>query len=69
VSGELFSDKLFINESFLVYKDHVDAFSEEVARIMDRYPRYKFLYSGPWAPYNFVYIKIGREGMELGKKK
>lgn len=69
VSGELFSDRLFINESFLVDKDDVDAFSEEVARIMDSNPMYKFLYSGPWAPYNFVYIKIGREGMELGKKK
>ena len=69
VSSELFSDRLILNESFLVDKDKVDAFSEEVVRIEDSYPMYKFLYSGPWAPYNFVYIKIGKEGMEFSKKR
>jgi len=69
VSGELFSDRLFINESFLVDKDKVDVFSEEVARIEESYQMFKFLYSGPWAPYNFVYIKIGKEGMEFSKKR
>ena len=69
VSGELFSDRLFINESFLVDTANVDAFSEEVARIENNYPMYKLLYSGPWAPYNFVYIKIGKEGIEFNKKR
>jgi len=69
MSGELFSDRLFINESFLVDKDEVDAFSDEVAILEENYPMFKFLYSGPWAPYNFVYIKIGTEGMEFSKKR
>ena len=69
VSGELFSDRLILNESFLVDKDKVDEFSEEVSRIEESYPMYKFLYSGPWAPYNFVYIRIGKEGMEFSKKR
>lgn len=69
VSGELFSDRLILNESFLVDKDKVDDFSEEMAKIEESYPMYKFLYSGPWAPYNFVYIRIGKEGMEFSKKR
>lgn len=69
VSGELFSDRLVLNESFLVKTERVDAFSEEVARLEESYPWIKFLYSGPWAPYNFVYIKLGREGMEFTRKR
>lgn len=69
VTGELFSDRLIINESFLVSKDEVDAFSEEVARIEARHPMLKLLYSGPWAPYNFVHIKIGKEAIEFRKKE
>ena len=69
VSGELFSDRLILNESFLVKQDEVDAFSEEVAQLGESHPMIKFLYSGPWAPYNFVYIKIGKEGIEFSKKR
>jgi hypothetical protein len=68
VSGELFSDRLILNESFLVRKNEVNAFSEEVARLEEGHPTIKFLYSGPWAPYNFVSIKIGKEGMKLSKR-
>jgi len=69
ISGELFSDRLLLNESFLVKKDNINAFSEEVAKIAENYPNIRFLYSGPWAPYSFICIKIGKEGLELGKKK
>lgn len=68
VSGEIFSDRLVLNESFLVNKDRLEAFSEEVALLGESYPMLKFLYSGPWAPYNFVYIRIGKQGIEFKKK-
>jgi hypothetical protein len=65
VSGELFSDRLLFNESFLVKKDSIPSFSEEVARLRSMYPMVKLLYSGPWAPYNFIHIRIGKDGIEL----
>jgi len=68
VIGELFSDRLFLNASFLVDKGGIDAFSNEVARLKEKYLMLKFLYSGPWAPYNFVYIKIGTQGIEVSQK-
>jgi len=68
VTGDLFSDRLILNASFLVNKEYIDAFSEKVSQLQEKYPMLKLLYSGPWAPYNFVYIKIGAEGMEITKK-
>jgi len=68
VIGELFSDRLFLNASFLVDKGGIDAFSNEVARLKEKYSMLNFLYSGPWAPYNFVYIKIGAQGIEVSKR-
>lgn len=68
VTGDLFSDRLILNASFLVNKESVDAFSNEVERLQNKYSSLKFLYSGPWAPHNFVYIKIGAEGVEITKK-
>ena len=69
VAGDLFSDRLILNASFLVNKERVDAFSDEVARLQSKYPTLKFLYSGPWAPHNFVYIKIGAEGVEIKRNR
>jgi len=69
VSGERFSDILIFNESFLVKRDEINAFSEEVARLQESYSNIKFIYSGPWPPYNFVSIKIGQGGMEIRKKE
>ena len=68
VSGDLFSSRLILNASFLVNRDHVDAFSDEVEKLQKKYPPLRFLYSGPWAPHNFVYIKIGTDGVEVKKK-
>jgi hypothetical protein len=68
VTGDLFSDRLILNASFLINKGDVDAFSNEVARLQSKYSSLKFLYSGPWAPHNFVYIKIGAEDVEITKK-
>jgi len=64
---DLFSERLVLNASFLVNKDRIDTFSEEIERLKNKYQKLKFLYSGPWAPHNFVYIKIGTEGVEIKK--
>jgi len=66
--GDLFSDRLILNAAFLVIKDNIDAFSNEVMKLQEKYFNLKFLYSGPWAPHNFVYIKIGAKGVEITKK-
>jgi hypothetical protein len=68
VVGDLFSPRLILNASFLVNKDRVNAFSDEVEKLQFKYPTLKFLYSGPWAPHNFVYIKIGADGVEIKNK-
>lgn len=69
VTGDLFSDRLLLNASFMVNKEDINRFSDEVTRLQEKYSMLKLLYSGPWAPYNFVYIKIGAEGMEITKKR
>jgi hypothetical protein len=68
VTADLFSDRLLLNASFLVNREKIDAFSTEVTQLQEKYPMLKMLYSGPWAPYNFVYIKIGTRGMEVAQK-
>lgn len=54
----LFSKRLIMNTSFLVEKDNVEAFSEEVERLESKHNSFKVQYSGPWSPYNFVDIHI-----------
>ena len=68
VTSDLFSERLILNASFLVNKEGITAFSNEVERLQKKYSALRLLYSGPWAPYNFVYIKIGAEGVEITKK-
>ena len=69
VVGDLFTGRLLLNASFLVSKEKIGEFSDEVERLKEKYPTLKFLYSGPWAPHNFVYIKIGADGVEIKKKQ
>ncbi len=68
ISGDIFTDRLLLNESFLVRLDNIELFSEQVSQLEEEFPAIRFLYSGPWPPYSFVYIKIGREGIELGAR-
>ena len=67
-TGNLFTDRLILNTSFLVNKGDVDAFSDKVESMQEKYPMLRLLYSGPWPPHNFVYIKIGIQGIEINKK-
>jgi len=59
--GNLFSDRLILNGHFLVKKDRMGEFSNNVEELESKYPNLKFHYSGPWAPYNFVKINIGAD--------
>jgi hypothetical protein len=68
VVGNLFTNRLILNTSFLVKKGDIDAFSDKVASLQEKYPMLKLLYSGPWPPHNFVYIRIGAQGIEINKK-
>lgn len=69
VVGNLFTNRLILNISFLVKKGTIEAFSDKVASLQEKYPMLKLLYSGPWPPHNFVYIKIGAQGIEINKKQ
>ena len=58
IQGDKFSDRLLLNNSFLVEKKKFSQFSEKVGELEGKNPELKFLYTGPWPPYSFVNIKI-----------
>ncbi len=60
--GEMFSDRLLYNKSFLIDRKDIERFSEEVEKIRQKYKECKIKYSGPWPPYNFVDIRIMGRG-------
>ena len=55
---KLFSDRLVMNTAFLVDRDKIDIFSDEIEKLENKYANLKVQYSGPWPPYNFVDIQI-----------
>jgi hypothetical protein len=55
---KLFSDRLIMNSAFLVDRDKIEDFSDEIAKLETKYANLKVQYSGPWPPYNFVDIQI-----------
>lgn len=59
---DLFSDRLALNMAFLVDRDKIEEFSEAIESLHNRYDSLKIQYSGPWAPYNFVDIRILGKG-------
>lgn len=59
VNGNLFSDRLLLNASFLVEKNKIEEFSKEIDK-MGKMLTPKIQYTGPWPPYNFVKINIGK---------
>ncbi|NPV63352.1 MAG: GvpL/GvpF family gas vesicle protein [Methanotrichaceae archaeon] len=60
---KLFSDRLILNDAYLVKKNRIDEFSQLVSQLSSRYDDARVQYSGPWPAYNFVDIHI------LGKKR
>ncbi len=55
-------DKMILNAAFLVDRDKADEFDHKVQEIAQHYDgRLRFLYTGPWPPYNFVNIRLTLE--------
>ncbi|MDS0474883.1 GvpL/GvpF family gas vesicle protein [Natrinema sp. 1APR25-10V2] len=59
VENGLFSDRLVLNRSYLVDEDEREAFDEAVADFEDDHEELLVQYTGPFAPYSFVDVKIG----------
>lgn len=60
--GDLFSDHLLSNRSYLVDRDAREAFDDTVDEVREEYDGLRIHYSGPWAPYNFVDFQVAAEG-------
>ena len=58
VQGDKFSDRLLLNNSFLVEKNKFTSFSDKVGELEEKYPNLKIIYTGPWPAYSFVNINI-----------
>ena len=58
VAGDKFSERLLLNNSFLVEKNRFAQFSDKVGELEQKYPDLKFIYTGPWPAYSFVNINI-----------
>lgn len=56
--NKLFSERLIVNQSYLVNKDKLGEFSEAVTELTEKFSNLKLQYTGPWPPYNFVSIRI-----------
>jgi hypothetical protein len=55
-------DKMILNAAFLVERNKAAAFDQRVQEIAQRYDgKLRFLYTGPWPPYNFVNIRLKLE--------
>ncbi|ELY43557.1 GvpL/GvpF family gas vesicle protein [Natronorubrum bangense] len=61
VPNDLFSDRLVFNRSYLVERDDRERFDEAVARFEDEHDDLIVRYTGPFAPYSFVDVKIGAQ--------
>jgi len=61
VGNDLFSDRLLVNDSYLVDRDDRVAFDEAVGALEQDLDGVVVQYTGPFAPYNFVDIHIGAE--------
>ncbi|ELZ20416.1 GvpL/GvpF family gas vesicle protein [Natrinema limicola] len=61
VENDLFSDRLVLNRSYLVDRDEREAFDDAVADFEDDRDDLMVRYTGPFAPYSFVDVKIGAQ--------
>ncbi|MFA9417534.1 GvpL/GvpF family gas vesicle protein [Natrinema sp. HArc-T2] len=61
VENDLFSDRLVLNRSYLVDRDEREAFDDAVAGFEDDRDDLMVRYTGPFAPYSFVDVKIGAQ--------
>jgi len=57
---KLKTEDLLLDAVYLVKKDDQDNFKEAFEHIKDPHANFKFLFSGPWPPYNFVILPKNR---------
>jgi hypothetical protein len=61
-SSKPIGDKMIMNAAFLVERDKAEDFDRTLQEIEQRYEgRLRFTRTGPWAPYNFVTIRLQLE--------
>jgi hypothetical protein len=61
-SNKVIGEKMIMNAAFLVARDKREEFDRHVQEIGKRYgDKLKFVYTGPWPPYNFVTIRLQLE--------
>jgi hypothetical protein len=53
----LLTPRLLLTAAYLVERDQVAAFQQEVEALSAAYPALRFLCTGPWPAYNFVTVK------------
>lgn len=59
-------DRMLLNAAFLVGRDWVESFEARVKSLAARSDTYTFRFTGPWAPYSFVDVRLGLEKAESG---
>ncbi|MFP2960938.1 GvpL/GvpF family gas vesicle protein [Myxococcus sp. 1LA] len=52
-------ERMLLNAAFLVERTGLDAFEEKVRSLAARSDTYAFRFTGPWAPYSFVDVRLG----------
>nr|WP_306440872.1 GvpL/GvpF family gas vesicle protein [Myxococcus llanfairpwllgwyngyllgogerychwyrndrobwllllantysiliogogogochensis] len=52
-------ERMLLNAAFLVARDAVPAFEARVRMLAARSDLYAFRFTGPWAPYSFVDVRLG----------
>ncbi|MGN5883440.1 GvpL/GvpF family gas vesicle protein [Staphylococcus simulans] len=61
-SNEPQSEKMLLNAAFLVDSEHDQAFDDKVNQLHEEWKdKVDFKYTGPWAAYNFVNIRLNIE--------
>ena len=54
---KLQTDKLLLNASYLVPEANQTRFIQAFNEMKTSFPEYKYLFSGPWPPYNFIVME------------
>jgi len=54
--------EMILNGAFLIHKNKITDFEKELEKVKKEYEGkgLRFQYSGPWPPYNFARIRVGR---------
>lgn len=56
--GDLFTDRLLVNRSYLVNRDDRETFERVVDDVREEHESLTVQFSGPWPPYSFVDLRI-----------